>query len=52
MESIFIERRWRCLKQQAVFREDLTNGFKARRIIRDWITFYNTHVLTQLNMHP
>ncbi|MCR9062114.1 MAG: integrase core domain-containing protein, partial [Rhodobacteraceae bacterium] len=40
--NIFIERLWRSLKQEAVYLEDLTDGFKAHRVIRDWMTFYNT----------
>jgi len=42
MDNIFIERLWRSLKQEAVYLEDLTDGFKAHRVIRDWMTFYNT----------
>ena len=42
MDNIFIERLWRPLKQEAVYLEELTDGFKAHRVIRDWMTFYNT----------
>ena len=42
MDNIFIERLWRSLKQEAVYLEELTDGFKAHRVIADWITFYNT----------
>ncbi|WP_422785620.1 integrase core domain-containing protein [Roseibium algae] len=42
MDNIFIERLWRSLKQEAVYLEDLIDGFKAYRVIRDWITFCNT----------
>ena len=42
MDNIFIERLWRSLKQEAVYLEDLTDGFKAYRVIRDWMKFYNT----------
>ncbi len=42
MDNIFIERLWRSLKQEAVYLEDLADGFKAHRVIRDWMTFYNT----------
>lgn len=42
MDNIFIERLWRSLKQEAVYLEELTDGFKARHVIKDWITFYNT----------
>lgn len=42
MDNIFIERLWRSLKQEAVYLEDLTDGFKAHRGVRDWMTLYNT----------
>ena len=42
MDNIFIERLWRSLKQEAVYLEELTDGFKAHRVIRDWMAFYNT----------
>ncbi len=42
LDNIFIERLWRSLKQEAIYLEELDDGFKARRVIRDWITFYNT----------
>ena len=42
MDNIFIERLWRSLKYEAVYLHDLTDGFKAERIIGDWIGFYNT----------
>ncbi|QPC42768.1 IS3 family transposase [Kaustia mangrovi] len=42
MDNIFIERLWRSLKQEAIYLEELTDGFKARRVIGDWMTFYNT----------
>ena len=42
MDNIFIERLWRSLKQEAVYLEKLTDGFKARSVIKNWITFYNT----------
>ena len=41
MDNIFIERLWRSLKQEAVYLTEITNGFQARRVIRDWIDFYN-----------
>ena len=37
-----IERLWRSLKQEAVYLEALTDGFKAHRVIRDRMAFYNT----------
>ncbi len=42
MDNIFIERLWRSLKYEAVFLHELTDGFKAERVIGDWIGFYNT----------
>ena len=42
MDNIFIERLWRSLKQEAVYLEDLADGFKAHRAIRHWMKFYNT----------
>ena len=42
MDNIFIERLWRSLKYEAVYLHELTDGFKAERVIRDWIEFYNT----------
>ncbi len=42
MDNIFIERLWRSLKQEAIYLEELTDGFKAHRVIGDWMIFYNT----------
>jgi len=42
MDNIFIERLWRSLKQEAIYLEELTDGFRADCVIRDWMTFYNT----------
>ncbi len=42
MDNIFIERLWRSLKYEAVYLHDLTDGFKAERVIGEWIDFYNT----------
>jgi len=42
MDNIFIERLWRSLKPEAVSLEELTYGFKAQRVIRDWMTIYNS----------
>ena len=30
------------LKYEAVYLYELTDGFKAERVIRDWMGFYNT----------
>ena len=42
MDNIFIERLWRSLKYEAVYLNELTDGFVAERVIGDWIGFYNT----------
>ena len=41
MENIFIERLWRSLKYEAVYLHDIADGFTARRVIGEWIAFYN-----------
>ena len=40
-DNIFIERLWRSLKQEAVYLHEITDGFQAKRIIDNWIEFYN-----------
>ncbi len=42
LDNIFIERLWRSLKYEAVYLRELTEGFEARRVIGEWIGFYNT----------
>ena len=42
LDNIFIERLWRSLKQEAVYLHELKDGFTARRVIKEWIGFYNT----------
>ncbi len=42
MDNIFIERLWRSLKDEAVYLHELTAGYRAEQVIRDWIEFYNT----------
>jgi len=42
MDNIFIERLWRSLKYEAIYLHELTDGFKAERVIGEWIDFYNT----------
>ena len=37
-----IERLWRSLKYEAVYLHEITDGFAARRVIGEWIDFYNT----------
>jgi putative transposase len=41
LDNIFIERLWRSLKQEAMYLYELTDGFVAERVIREWIKFYN-----------
>ncbi len=41
-DNIFIERLWRSLKQEAVYLHELTDGFVAKRVIRNRITFHNS----------
>ncbi|UWR20814.1 integrase core domain-containing protein (plasmid) [Sulfitobacter pontiacus] len=40
--NISIERLWRSLEQEAIYLEEISDGFQARRVIKKWITFYNT----------
>ena len=42
MDNIFTERLWRSLKYEAIYLHELTDGFKAERVIAEWISFYNT----------
>jgi putative transposase len=41
LDNIFIERQWRSLKQEAVYLHELQDEFQAKRVIKDWISFYN-----------
>ena len=41
-DNIFIERLWRSLKYEAVYLHELADGFRAERVIGEWIDFYNT----------
>jgi len=42
MDNIFIERLWRSLQYEAIYLHELTDGFKAERVIGEWIDFCNT----------
>ena len=42
LDNIFIERLWRSLKQEAIYLEEIQDGFDAQRVIKNWMTFYNT----------
>ena len=41
MDNIFIERLWRSLKYECVYLNEIRDGFEAKRLIGDWIKFYN-----------
>ena len=41
MDNIFIERLWRSLKYEAIYLHDIADGFTARRLIGEWLRFYN-----------
>ena len=41
LDNIFIERLWRSLKYEAVYLHEIADGFQARRLIGDWVRFYN-----------
>jgi len=41
MDNIFIERLWRSLKYEAIYLTEMTDGFTARRVIEEWLDFYN-----------
>lgn len=38
LNNIFIERLWRSLKQEAIYLEEINDGFQARRLIKNWMT--------------
>lgn len=40
LDNIFIERLWRSLKYEAIYLTEMKDGFKAKRVIDDWIAFY------------
>ena len=42
MGNIFIERLWRSLKYEAIYLHEIADGFTARRVIGEWIGFYNS----------
>ncbi len=39
LDNIFIDRLRRSLKQEAVYLEEISDGFQARRVIKDWMAF-------------
>jgi putative transposase len=40
-DNIFIERLRRPLKQEAVYLHELQDGFQTKRVIDEWLEFYN-----------
>jgi len=42
LDNVFIERLWRSLKYEAVYLDEMTDGFAAERVIGAWIAFHNT----------
>lgn len=40
--TIFIERLWCSLKQEPICLEEISDGFQARRVVKNWMAFYNT----------
>ena len=45
LDNIFIEQLWQSLKQEAVYLHEITDGLQAKRIIDNWIEFYNSERL-------
>ena len=41
MDNVFIERLWRSLKYEAVYLQELADGFAARTRVAEWLAFYN-----------
>ena len=41
LDNVFIERLWRSLKYEAVYLQELADGFAAARVIGEWMEFYN-----------
>jgi putative transposase len=41
LDNIFIERLWRSLKQEAIYLEEINDGVQPRRVIKDWMVFYD-----------
>lgn len=42
LDNISTARLSKSLKQKAVYLHELQDGFQAKRVIKDWIRFYNT----------
>jgi len=41
LDNVFIERFWRSLKQEQIYRLDLENVREAKKAINEYINFYN-----------
>ncbi len=41
LDNTFIERLWRSLKYEAIHLRELEDGVEARRVVGDWMDFYN-----------
>lgn len=41
IDNVFIERLWRSLKYECVYLHDFENAYEARKLIGDWINYYN-----------
>ena len=35
LDNIFIDRLWRSLKQEAIYLEEIRDGFQARRVVKN-----------------
>ena len=42
LDNIFIKQLWRSLKHKTVYFHQISDDCKAKRIIGDWIKFYNS----------
>ncbi len=42
LDNIFIEHLWRSLKQKAIYLHEMIDGFRANKIIDEWMRSYNT----------
>ena len=42
LDNICIECLWQSPKQEAIYLEEISDGFQARRVVRIWMAFYNT----------
>ncbi len=47
LDNVFIERFWRSLKQEKIYRIDLISVKEAREAIREYMEFYNHHRMHQ-----